>query len=320
MIMHYKFVYPDITHLLNLSSLETRLNIQSPSPLQPFAPEWPGAEQLQLFIKRDDLLHPVISGNKWRKLGKQLSQRPGLPEHIVSFGGGFSNHLHALGYLCRQLGITFTAIVRGDYRHHPTPMLKDLQDWQADICYVSRLEYQQRSDPDYLQALSQRYANSLIIAEGGSNKAALAGVGRIVDELHGQTDRLDVIATPVASGATLAGLAYHCARPRTRPTTVLGIGVLKGEGYLESLVQALLPQPCSNWHIDHAHCGRGYAKSSTELLEFCEQMQQQYGMALEPVYSGKLFLAVKKKIAAGEFVTGTRLALLHTGGLQGARN
>ena len=320
MIMYYKFVYLDVTHLPNLSSFETRLNIQSPSPLQPFTPEWPGAKQLQLFIKRDDLLHPVISGNKWRKLGEQLSQRPGLPKHIVSFGGGFSNHLHALGYLCQQLGITFTAIVRGDYRHNLTPMLKDLQHWHADIRYVSRLEYQQRSDPDYLQALSQRYAHSLIIAVGGSTKAALAGVGRIVDELQWQIGSFDVIATPVASGATLAGLAYRCARLGTRPITVLGIGVLKGEGYLESLVQALLPHPCSNWHIDHAHCGRGYAKSSTELLEFCEQMQQQYGVALEPVYSGKLFLAVRNKIAAGEFAAGTRLVLLHTGGLQGARN
>ncbi|QPG06245.1 pyridoxal-phosphate dependent enzyme [Salinimonas marina] len=320
MIKHYKFVYPDFTTLLLQSSLETRLHIQRPSPLQPFAPQWPGAEQLQLFIKRDDQLHAVISGNKWRKLSQQLTQYASLPDHIVSFGGGYSNHLHALGYLCWQLGITFSAMVRGDYRNHPTPMLVDLQRWQTQICYVSRLEYQQRSDPEYLQALAQRFATRFIIPEGGSNQAAVAGIGQIVDELHAQTAPLDVIAAPVASGATLAGLAHHCAQSGARPTSILGIGVLKGEGYLESLVQALLPQPCSNWHIDHTHCGRGYAKSDTELLEFCEQMQHQYAVPVEPVYSGKLFLGVKKKIAAGEFAPGTRLVLLHTGGLQGARN
>lgn len=307
--------------MLTSSTLESRLSIQRPSPLQPFTPDWPGAQHLRLFIKRDDRLHSIISGNKWRKLSEQLVQCSSLPAHILSFGGGYSNHLHALGYLCGQLGILFTAIVRGDYSQNLTPMLHDLQRWQSKVCYVSRIEYQQRNHPDYLHQLGQRYPDSIIIPEGGSNQTALHGVGQIIKELRTQTENIDAIIAPVASGATLAGLAQYCAlQPSFERTQVIGIAVLKGVDYLESLVSNLLTHTLENWHIEHQYCGRGYAKADAEVLELCTQMHHQYDIPIEPVYSGKLFLAMKKKIAAGDFAPGSKLVLLHTGGLQGNRN
>ncbi|AYA65402.1 1-aminocyclopropane-1-carboxylate deaminase/D-cysteine desulfhydrase [Alteromonas sp. RKMC-009] len=285
-----------------------------PSPLQPFHPDWPGADKLNLFIKRDDLIHPVISGNKWRKLKYTFNALPAGCERIISFGGGFSNHLHACGFLCALSGLPFTAIVRGDYSTSLTPMLEDLYRWQADIRFVDKKTYKLRDDPDWLSALSQRYPGSVIIPEGGSQHLALKGVAEIVEECDVEFDHVIV---PVGSGATLAGLITALKKPQS----ATGIAVLKGEAYLESLVENLLPPDTvmPAWQIHHQyHCG-GYGKAPEELKAFCNDMQRSYNIPVEPVYSGKMFAAVKDMIANGQFSSGSAVLLVHTGGLQGAR-
>ncbi len=278
--MQDKVVVSDTT----LSQVAERiLTLTTPSPLTVFEPDWPGAERVSMQVKRDDLIHPVISGNKWRKLKYTLDALPGSCRHIISFGGGFSNHLHACGYLCMKLGIHFTALVRGDYNANPTPMLKDLQSWQACIQYVDKPAYAKRSDPIWLENLPE----------------------------------CDHIIAPVGSGATLAGLI--CAD--SSPVTVTGIAVLKGAGYLESLVQALLPATGqqNRWQILHDYHQGGYGKRNATLTSFCEELMQQYKLPVEPVYSGKLFFAIKDLLEKGFFPDGTRLRIVHTGGLQGAR-
>ena len=135
--------------MLSLEDFKTSLTL--PSPVEPFFPKWKGAEKVSLFVKRDDAIHPIMSGNKWRKLSNALP--PSLPKAIVSFGGGFSNHLHALGFICFKLGIPFTAIIRGDYSATPSPMIKDLIQWQTHIEYVDRITYKKRSDSAYLNEL-----------------------------------------------------------------------------------------------------------------------------------------------------------------------
>ncbi|WP_340679947.1 pyridoxal-phosphate dependent enzyme [Paraglaciecola sp.] len=298
----------------SLNSLLKRLAIQQPSAEQAIYPSWPGLEHSSLAIKRDDLLHPIISGNKWRKLQRSLLVvvQQNI-KHLISFGGGFSNHLHALGYCCHQLNIKFTAIVRGDYSVNPTPMLLDLIKWQTDIQYVNKITYQQRDEPDYLIELQIKYPNALIIPEGGSNKLALQGVGEIVSEL---SQNYDYIVAPVASGGTLAGLINVT---RDSPSKILGIGVLKGQGYLEDLVQHLLPQSAHHWSINHNYHFGGYAKSSTELQDFCTDFYQQTQIEIEPIYSAKLFFALKDLLAKGFFPMDSKILALHTGGLQGAR-
>ncbi|WP_018983291.1 1-aminocyclopropane-1-carboxylate deaminase/D-cysteine desulfhydrase [Salinimonas chungwhensis] len=295
------------------SQLEELSSIILPSPLQRFQPNWPGAEDLHIFIKRDDLIHPIISGNKWRKLHGIFSQLTEAPAHIVSFGGGFSNHLHALGFACKQLKIPFTAIVRGQYQHNVTPMLNDLKRWSADIVFVTRQQYAQRTCPAYLAQLQYQYPGALIIPEGGSSHAATNGIATLISELP---QNFDHILVPVASGATLAGLAEFS--PPTQH--VCGIAVLKGEDYLENLVGNLLPAAKPNWRIDHRFHFGGYAKKNSVLTAFCAQLADEYQLAVEPVYSAKLFFALKEKIAMGEFARGSAILAIHTGGLQGARN
>ncbi|NCP64943.1 MAG: pyridoxal-phosphate dependent enzyme [Paraglaciecola sp.] len=300
--------------------LSKRLALTLPSSEHRLDIDWPAATNLDIVVKRDDLIHPFISGNKWRKLQHQLQHfftTP--PARVISFGGGFSNHLHALAYCCHQLAIPFTAIVRGNYQLNPSPMLRDLRQWHTDIQYVDKHLYQQRAEPGYLAKLHQRYQDSVIIPEGGSQTSALAGFQELLAELQ---QNYDYILAPVASGGTLAGIIAALA-PHHH-TQVLGIAALKGEGYLENLVAALLPEThkksASNWHIIHDFHFGGYAKSTAELRAFCQTFTAQHGVAIEPVYSGKVFFALRALLAAGYFTNNSKILVLHTGGLQGARN
>lgn len=301
------------------TSLTDVLHIQTPTPEQRVSINWPGSENIQLTVKRDDLIHPIISGNKWRKLkhALYLAQQQNVSQ-IVSFGGGFSNHLHALGYCCHQLNIDFTAIVRGDYSKSPSPMLQDLALWQTNIQYVNKITYQQRTNPDYLHAVQQQSPQALIIPEGGSQQQALLGVANIIQELN---STYDYVIAPVASGATLAGLIQGNGDDTSAAKQIIGIGVLKGKDYLTGLVNNLLPTECSttSWKINHDYHFGGYAKSSPELKQFCLDFYQQTAIPIEPVYSGKLFYAVRDLIAKQYFEKGSRILALHTGGLQGDR-
>ncbi|MEW9797160.1 1-aminocyclopropane-1-carboxylate deaminase/D-cysteine desulfhydrase [Alteromonas sp. CYL-A6] len=284
-----------------------------PSPLTPLSPSWKGADAVTLMVKRDDLIHPVISGNKWRKLWPAFADHTTPPHHVISFGGGFSNHLHALGYLCHLKGIGFTAIIRGNYRGQETPMLQDLIAWGASLRYVTKQLYQQREDTDFLNTLRTEFPHCLIIPEGGSQQAALRGTRGIVTEI---TAPFDVMVVPVASGGTLAGI-ISALQP---DQTALGIGVLKGEDYLNSLVTRLLPQMHSaGWHIESRFHHGGYAKSTPALNTFCHAFSNETGIPVEPVYSGKMFFALKALIEEEYFAPGTRIVAVHTGGLQGAR-
>ncbi|MDC8832573.1 1-aminocyclopropane-1-carboxylate deaminase/D-cysteine desulfhydrase [Alteromonas gilva] len=314
---------------MSCDNLPARLGLNLPSPLTAFTPDWPGANKVSMWIKRDDLIHPIISGNKWRKLSDVLHtflhERPASKRHIISFGGGYSNHLHALGWCCRQLDIAFTAIVRGNYQANPTPMLTDLATWQATIRYVTKAEYHRRHDPDYLATLQQDAPGALIIPEGGSQLSALSGVRQLLAEISPHP--FNTIITPVASGATMAGIVSGLAPHQS----ALGIAVLNGVGYLEDLVAQFLPDfstrhqqnsmlPATQWQILHQFHHGGYARRSPALTSFCDELLKEHELAVEPVYSGKVFYAVKHLLEDGFFTPGDNIVILHTGGLQGSRS
>lgn len=296
--------------------LQDCLRIQAESPVQKLANIWSGSEKVDIWVKRDDLLHPIISGNKWRKLKYALLDLMAQNKNrVFSFGGGYSNHLHALAYACHKLNIHFTAIVRGDYSQNLTPMLEDIDRWNANICYVDRKTYQLRNDTDYLAALIGNSEDVVIIPEGGSQISATKGVSEIVSELD---QKFDYIMAPVGSGGTLAGLISGSTQLTTK---LLGIAVLKGPDYLEQQVQDLLPdiELSKNGEILHEYHFGGYAKSTEQLREFCHDFAQQTQIQIEPVYSGKLFFAARDLVTKQIFPEGSRILLLHTGGLQGAR-
>lgn len=338
-----------------LINLTERLNLQLPSPLVKVAPHELGIEgshSVSLWLKHDDAIHPIISGNKWRKLAPTLTayieQHHQLPDQIVSFGGGYSNHLHALGYICTRLNIELHAFVRGNYTHQLTPCLADLDKWGANLHWLTKLEYKQRHDLTYITTLQSKYPNALFIPEGGSNEHAPLGVAKCINEIVTQLKNVShinthhtqpllyqrhLIITPVATAATLAGLIYGVAQQmEIHPhldIEILGIAVLKAHmneasNYLEGLtlahLQKLIPDTHHRsiklpiWKITPDFHEGGYAKSSPELLDFCAQT-----MKFEPVYSGKVAFALKQLIEDNVLSNYDNFIMLHTGGLQGQR-
>ena len=285
--------------------------------------------KLTVHCKRDDLIHPLVSGNKWRKLSgaiKVIQQHS--HKHVISFGGGYSNHLHALSYACAAMNIKCTAVIRGDYHGRLTPTLQDMQSWGCALHFVSKVEYKKRNDEQYCASLLKQLGADYMIPEGGSYAQCIGGVSAILTELAEQAPNTTHIVLPVASGGTMAGLLSNTIMPNT---TLLGIGVLKGEGYLEALVHALIGSDDSvhvskKWKICHQYHHGGYAKKSTELTEFISQFNHHFTnkdhpqpIAIEPVYSGKCFFALQHLLKNDYFAPHSKIVILHTGGLQGAR-
>lgn len=275
--------------------------------------------ELSLWIKRDDLLHPTISGNKWRKLKYILRQA--LSEQsagILSFGGAFSNHLHALAAAGHQLALPTVGIVRGESSSRDNPTLSDARRWGMTLEFVDRRQYRRRQDGDWLAELAQRYPGYLIVPEGGSCAQALPGVAELWQELWQQLPDVDEVILPVASGGTLAGLLS--ARPAH--CRIRGYAVLKGASWLADEICRLYPPAAQDdgWQLALDHHGGGYAKCSASDQVEIEQLASQLAVPLEPVYSGKALLGVFRDIAAGAYPAGSRLVFIHTGGLQGARS
>ncbi|WP_199610742.1 1-aminocyclopropane-1-carboxylate deaminase/D-cysteine desulfhydrase [Flocculibacter collagenilyticus] len=303
---------------------KTLKNISQPSPLIKINHKLFTLKNIELWVKRDDLIHPLISGNKWRKLLLNLEQvhqkHKESKQGIVSFGGPFSNHIHALAAAGQQLKIPTIGLIRGPELDLNNPTLKLAQQHGMQLKALTRTEYRQRNNADYLAQLSQTYPNWLIVPEGGSNDLAVQGVAKLVDEID---MNFDVICTPVGSGGTLAGLASAL----TSHQAALGICVLKGAQYLEQTVHDLLlhnthcdkqhihPQ----WSINHEFHFGGYAKITPALVDFCSEFYQQFDIPIEPIYSGKMFYGLFKLIEQDYFAPNSKIVAVHTGGLQGIK-
>lgn len=303
--------FHDISESSNLNNNQTKPSLLS-------AIEHPIFKQkkLNVFIKRDDLIHPIISGNKWRKLKHNLLQaKIQNQQTIISFGGAFSNHIHALAYACKVNNFNCIGIIRGEQKYQDNFTLSWARHWGMQLKFVDRKTYKLRTDNNYLQDLMLQYPHAMIIPEGGSNTLALEGVGDVITELANQVD-YDYLLTPVGSGGTLAGLI----KADNNKHKILGIAVLKQQGYLADEVNALLSKDhgrFDNWQIlNDFHYG-GYGKYKTEdanrILEFINST----GIPLDPVYSGKMVLALFDLIVQDYFPENSRIVLLHTGGIQG---
>lgn len=299
-----------------------------PSPLERI--NWPSSngihsslsdeinDSIEIYVKRDDLIHPVISGNKWRKLLPFVNEMQSKNiQHVVSFGGGYSNHLHALAYLCHTLDIKLSAIIRGDYTHNLSPTLQDMKRWGADLRFVNRMEYKQRNDPHYCQILQAKLQADLLIPEGGSHIRGIEGLKSFVDEYRVQLPAATHIILPVASGGTMAGIIANAVN--SDDCKLIGIAVLKGESYLEELVSELLPSKSefSQWHIEHGYHHGGYAKINETLKVFMTHFENETMIPLEGVYSGKCFYALDQLLRKQYFPANSKIMITHTGGLQG---
>ncbi len=272
--------------------------------------------KLELWIKRDDLLHPVVSGNKWRKLKYSLNDALHQDARcIVSMGGAYSNFLHALAFACRELGLCSQGFVRGEMPARLSPTLLDLRGFGMALHFTPRDAYRELRLFNTAGGLPMLSAGDYWLPEGGSCLQALRGVGEIVREI---AFGYDFFCCACGTGATLAGLIGETPPPQK----VLGVAVLKNAGYLRGQVADWLRElglKRDNWELLLDYHGGGFGKARTELLDFMHEFQRRHGVRLEPVYTGKLLFAVFDLARRGYFPAGSRIVVLHSGGLQGWR-
>jgi 1-aminocyclopropane-1-carboxylate deaminase/D-cysteine desulfhydrase-like pyridoxal-dependent ACC family enzyme len=266
---------------------------------------------VELWCKRDDLIHPAISGNKWRKLKYHLLHaKDHGKRHLLSFGGAYSNHIHALAAAGCQSGLRTTGIIRGEYDAVSNSTLRDAQRWGMALVFVDRQSYRRRQDPDWLAQFDA--PDTLIVPEGGSSPLAIPGVAELVSEVPFSPD---LWVLPCASGGTLAGLI---AGKRDREQ-ILAIAVLKGGGFIADEVCRLHPAAAHipGWRIALDHHDGGYAKFSPTLWQWVQDFSATTDLPLEPIYSGKAMWGLFRELAAGRIATGSKIVFIHTGGMQG---
>ena len=269
--------------------------------------------QVELWIKRDDLLHPIISGNKWRKLKYILQHALSLDsDTLISMGGAYSNHLHALAYVGKILGLKTIGLIRGEQPATLTPTLQDVQHWGMELKFVSRSDYRLLRQYKQWSDLPDLKPRQYWLPEGGAQALALKGVAELVHEID---IAYDTLCVPCGTGTTLAGIVNAV----TADTTVIGFAALKNAGFLTADVNTLLPNYKGNWHINLDYHAGGFAKTNAELLAFIDGFEARTQIPLEPVYTGKMLYGLYDLIKKQAFKPYQRIIAVHTGGLQGKR-
>lgn len=268
-------------------------------------------KSLAVDIKRDDKIHPFISGNKWRKLKYilQSAQQAGKT-HLVTFGGAWSNHLMATACAGATFGFKTTGFVRGEAVSNPNLTLCSV--FGMELRFVSRAAY--RDKPLLYEEHFACDPYAYFIDEGGYSVEGAQGCAEIIDELPHVYDH---IFCACGTGTTVAGLLHGCS-VRTLNTQLHGITVLAGSDFIPDAVQTLYPDQVLKQLTTHTdyHFG-GYAKTAPALNLFIKQFTAQTGILIEPVYTGKLLYGLFDLTKRDYFCAGDRILVIHTGGLTG---
>lgn len=261
--------------------------------------------QVTVYIKRDDLLHPFVSGNKWRKLKHVLADAKQLNKtHLVSFGGAYSNHLLALASAGANFGFNTTAFVRGD---EVTNYMSDLcKTFGMQLIFTTRTAYQNKKS--LYDNFALQNPNTYFIDEGGKGALAAKGCEEILAEnVAGFTHTICAVGT----GTTLAGLAKAANQ---KNMLAEGICVLKGAEKQDQEIAQLAGHEVK---VHHQFSRGGYAKTDAELFQFIDYFAAATGILIDQVYTAKMLMAVKQLIAENYFLPGSKLLLIHTGGTFG---
>lgn len=262
-------------------------------------------------MKRDDLLHPFVSGNKFRKLKYNLLEaKKQKKTGLLTFGGAFSNHIAAIAYAGMQNGFVTIGIIRGDELENKTeenPTLNFAKKCGMTFLFVSRLDYQQKNNLDFLSKFHQNFENFFIIPEGGTNSFAVQGCEEIISQNEA---KYDYICCPVGTGGTIAGISNAAFEHQK----ILGFPALKGNFLPEEICKFAKR---SNWElINDFHFG-GYAKISPELVHFMNRFYETNKIKLDPVYTAKMVFGIMQMMQNNYFANDAKILLVHTGGLQG---
>ncbi|GAB4034333.1 1-aminocyclopropane-1-carboxylate deaminase/D-cysteine desulfhydrase [Spirosoma jeollabukense] len=277
------------------------------SPVQRLDNPFPEVVPIRLFLKRDDLLHPQVSGNKWRKLKYNLlaAQDQGFTT-LLTFGGAYSNHLYATAAAGKVFGFQTIGVVRGE-ELALLPRNRTLAFCEScgmHLHFISRNDYRRKEAPDFIDTLFAQFGPCYVVPEGGTNELAIRSTAEILPEIITQLGYIpDYVCCPVGTGGTVTGLA----RSVFNKTQVLGFMVLK----IAEAAHSKRWLPITTYHFG------GYAKTTPDLLNFIRSFEQKTGVLLEQVYTGKMLFGIYDLARKGYFPDGATVVAVHTGGLQG---
>ena len=266
---------------------------------------------IELHIKREDLIHPYISGNKYRKLKYNLleAKKQGY-DTLLSFGGAFSNHIAAVAYAGKKFGFKTIGIIRGDELQLEitrNPTLKYANECGMHFKFIERSLYRYKNSEEFLESLKRDFGRFYLIPEGGTNTMAIKGCEEILTETDVQ---FDFICCSVGTGGTIAGL-INSIKPNQK---IIGFPALKGD-FLKNEILKFAKN--KNWNLASNYHFGGYAKVTKELIEFINGFKKHTGIQLDPVYTGKMMFGIYDMIKKGHFKQKSKILAIHTGGIQG---
>ncbi len=282
---------------------------------QIFLPELEG-KNIQLFIKREDKIHPDVSGNKFRKLKynlvKAIQQKKQM---VLTFGGAYSNHILATAAAGNINNLKTVGIIRGDELGNDlestltsNPTLQKSADYGMQFEFISRERYREKYDPTFLKSLEEKFGDFHLIPEGGTNELAVQGCEEI---LTNDDEQFDYICCCVGTGGTLSGLI--CSSKHYQK--IIGFPALKGNFLKEEVAKRVHRR--ENWKLMNEYHFGGYAKFSDGLIHFINRFKAQTDIPLDPIYTGKMMFGILDMIEKDQFSKNAKILVIHTGGLQG---
>lgn len=278
------------------------------TPIEEIQDHFVDASGVRLFIKREDLNHRWISGNKWWKLKYNLQEALARnAETLITYGGAYSNHICATAAAAKELGLKSVGLIRGEEILPLNPVLTFASAQGMELHHLSRSAYRTKSaEDDYFR----KFTNYYLIPEGGTNSLAVKGVKEFAQSL---TIPFDYVCCAVGTGGTLAGLIEGISPDKK----IIGFPVLKGAEFLvDDIRKLIVGNGNTNWHLAFGYHFGGYAKSTTHLRMFLDEFKSLHSIQLEKIYTGKMMAGLYDLMRKGFFDRGSTILAIHTGGLQ----
>ena len=273
-------------------------------------------KKVKLFIKREDKIHPFVSGNKFRKLKYNILEAKKLQqETLLTFGGAFSNHILATAFAGNLAGLKTIGVIRGDELANDlqktlasNSTLKQAHENGMEFHFVSRANYREKTNEVFINSLKEKFGDFYVIPEGGTNELAIKGCQEILTE---EDLVFDAICVAVGTGGTISGLINSVKSHQK----VIGFPALKGD-FLKEEINGLTTKN-DNWSLLNDYHFGGYAKYNESLISFINQFYDATKIPLDPIYTGKMLFGIVDVIKKNYFSENSKILIIHTGGLQG---
>lgn len=281
------------------------LAVLLPSPLVELHDVRLGEHEVRVYLKRDDLVHPEVPGNKWRKLKYNLADAKKQGHtRLLTFGGAYSNHIRATAAAGHYFGFETVGVIRGEEHLPLNESLTYAVGRGMTLTYLERVTYRRKTEPDVLAALADEFGPCYVVPEGGSNGPGVRGCAELPSEIGID---FDIVCCATGSGGTVAGIAAGLQDHQW----ALGFAVLKGGQFLDDEVRRLQREgfgaDTSNWALDYDFHFGGYAKRKPDLDAFIDDFATRHGIALDWVYEAKMMYGLFDRIGSGAFAQGTTI-------------